>query len=103
MRLTELNAVAKAIEDEMRRAVALHGDFRSEHEALAVILEEYYELQEEVFKKQVNYDHDAMRKEALHLAAMAAKLVMYIDSKPTKIINTGSRIISGGDACDGTF
>jgi hypothetical protein len=50
--------------------------FINQHEAIAVIREEYLELEQECFKNQRNYDLDAQRKEAKQLAAMAIRLMI---------------------------
>ncbi len=41
--------VALEIREEMKRAEALHGPFHSLHEAIAVIREEYKELEDAIF------------------------------------------------------
>lgn len=50
--------------------------FINQHEAIAVIREEYLELEQECFKNQRNYDLVAQRKEAKQLAAMAIRLMI---------------------------
>lgn len=50
--------------------------FINQHEAIAVIREEYLELEQECFKNQRNYDLEAQRKEAKQLAAMAIRLMI---------------------------
>lgn len=61
---------------ELDRALAKHGDFKSAHEGYAVLLEEVDELWQEVkhgTKKNA-------RIEAVQVAAMAVKLVDFIDN-----------------------
>jgi hypothetical protein len=50
--------------------------FINQHEAIAVIREEYLELEQECFKNQKRYDLEAQRKEAKQLAAMAIRLII---------------------------
>lgn len=53
-----------------------HGsEFASTHEAIAVLREEYLELEQEVF----HGDRTRIREEALQVAAVAIKLVMHVD------------------------
>ena len=54
-----------------------HGDeFASAHEAIAVLREEYLELEQEVFH---GTDRRRIREEALQVAAVAIKLIMHVD------------------------
>lgn len=54
-----------------------HGsEFASAHEAIAVLREEYLELEQEVFH---GTDRRRIREEALQVAAVAIKLVMHVD------------------------
>ena len=62
--------------DELKEATSNYGPFHSTHEGLAVILEEYRELEHEVFRKQSTYDFEKMRKEATQLAAMAVRFMI---------------------------
>ena len=77
--LPEDQAVIGAISmvvDELKEATSNYGPFHSTHEGLAVILEEYRELEHEVFRKQSTYDFEKMRKEATQLAAMAVRFMI---------------------------
>lgn len=67
-------AVTECAYYELQKARAKHADMHSAHEGYAVILEELDELKAEVWMR----DHDvaAMRKEALHVAAMALRFVV---------------------------
>lgn len=58
---------------ELSRAMGKHPPMRGPHEGYAVILEELDELWEEI--KMQNIDQEAMRKEALQVAAMALRFV----------------------------
>jgi hypothetical protein len=51
--------------------------FYSRHEAIAVIREEYLELEEAIFR---NRDTNVVRMEALQVAAMAVLLVYELES-----------------------
>lgn len=50
-------------------------NFTNQHEAYAVMLEEFDELWDEIKKKQTNYDLPAQRKEAIQIAAMCLRLI----------------------------
>ena len=68
--------VALEIREKMERAEELHGPFHSLHEAIAVIREEYCELENAIFWGNKNGDNNAaVRLEALQLAAMATRLL----------------------------
>ena len=60
------------VEAELTRATGIFGPFASAHEGIAVIREEYLELEEAVF---TNMGHHA-RKEAIQLAAMAVRFLV---------------------------
>lgn len=65
------------VEMEVDRAKSLFPSmFINQHEAIAVIREEYLELEQECFKNQRNYDLEAQRKEAKQLATMAIRLMV---------------------------
>jgi len=66
----------KQIHDEYTFASKKYGSFTSTHEGIAVIREEYLELEREVFKKQSEYDMDEMIKEARQLGAMALRFLV---------------------------
>lgn len=61
------------IEDEATRAQQRYGDFASSHEALGVLMEEVMELTEAV---RAN-DLEALRREAIQVAAVALRLAAH--------------------------
>jgi glutamyl-tRNA reductase len=66
------------VDAELARAMMLYPHMHSAHEAYAVILEEVEELWQEIKVKQAHHDHAAMRKEAVQIAAMAARFVIEV-------------------------
>ncbi len=72
----KISDVMTAVENELRRAVNLHGGMKSCHEGYAVILEEVDELWEHVRLKDKLRKKSEMRLEAIQIAAMAARFVV---------------------------
>jgi len=73
----EQQTAINAIKQELERARRLFPEgFKNEHEAIAVIREEYIELEREVFKQPVSRDRHQMREEAAQLGAMALRFLM---------------------------
>ena len=69
-------AIAMQVLDTLEWGNKKHGDkFASTHEAIAVLREEYLELEQKVF----HGDRTRIREEALQVAAVAIKLVMHVD------------------------
>ena len=66
----------RLIREEHARAVDKFGKFHNAHEGWGVIREEYLELEDEIRKKQKDYDIDKMRKEATQLGAMALRFMV---------------------------
>ena len=64
----------KEVENEYRAEFARYGAFHSYHEGYAVLLEEVDELWDEVKKRQ--QDREALRKEAMQIAAMALRFMV---------------------------
>jgi len=62
--------------------------FNSAHEGIAIIWEEFLELQEEVFQKQSIRSITKMRKEAIQLGAMALRFV-YDVCQDRKLLRKG--------------
>lgn len=68
--------VSLLVQEELRSAEkAFPLGFKNQHEAIAVIREEYLELEREVFLKQSEYDIARQRKEAVQLAAMCMRFI----------------------------
>jgi len=63
----------KEIRNEYFFATGKFGSFASAHEGIAVLREEYLELEREVFKK--NPDDKLLRKEAIQVGAMALRFL----------------------------
>jgi hypothetical protein len=64
-----------AVFDELKKATERYGPFSSGHEGWAVIKEELDELWEEV-RRYPATDLEAMRKEAIQVAAMAIRFMI---------------------------
>lgn len=67
------------VENEVRRASAMHPPFSSAHEAYAVILEELDEFKAEVWKRKSFRDRQKMREELTQVAAMAVRTIVDLD------------------------
>lgn len=72
------------VKDELLKAMKAHGPLHSAHEGYSVLLEEMDELWDHVKMKQKDRDMEAMRKEAVQVAAMAVKFI-------TQICDTNNR------------
>lgn len=70
------SAAAQLATEELESATRNYFPFASAHEGIAIIREEYLELEEEVFKKPSARSTERMRKEATQLAAMALRFVV---------------------------
>ena len=65
------------LQQELRTSNEIYGQFKSYAEGIAVIREEYLELETEIFKKPSKRQVKKIHNEALQLAAMAIKLINY--------------------------
>lgn len=82
-RFSPANSAARQIVAAYEKARLKHAPMRGPHEGYAVLLEEVDELWDEVKRWQPSDksgDFDAMRKEVLHVAAMA--LAFMIEAMP---------------------
>lgn len=71
--------VCVEVMNEVNRSKILYPEeFRSPHEGLGIIAEEFGELQEHIFMNHKRRDVAAMRKEAIQLAAMEVKFAVDI-------------------------
>lgn len=76
------NVLAEELDSALARAIKKHAPMHSPHEGYAVILEELDELWDEVRLWQPDQpDLVAIRKEALHVAAMALRLIKDVCDK----------------------
>lgn len=64
------------VEGEVIRATKLYSTFNSAHEGFAVLLEEVDELWDEIKKRPGVRDNNAIRDEAIQVAAMAIRLIV---------------------------
>jgi ABC-type transporter MlaC component len=75
--LEKLELALSGIGVEVLRAKSMFpNNFVNQHEAYAVILEEFDELWTEIKKNQKKYDLEAQRKEAIQTAAMLVRLIV---------------------------
>lgn len=75
---------ARALRDvgkELDRAIRKYPRFQSAHEGIAVLREEYLELETEVFKRPKKRRNGKMREEAIQTAAMALRFVMDVTDR----------------------
>lgn len=71
-----LELAIEATRTELLKAREYFPPFRSPHEGLAIILEEYEELKKEVFKQHDVRSTELMRREAKQVAAMALRFMI---------------------------
>lgn len=71
------------VHQELREATRNWPKFNSAHEGWGVLLEEVDELKRYVYMKQKNRDLEAMKKEAIQVAAMAARFAIEVCNEET--------------------
>lgn len=74
-RIAAVDGIASEVKDELLRAMDNFAPFNSAHEGHSVIEEEFDELWDEIKLKQGARDVEAMRKEAIQVAAMAMRFI----------------------------
>lgn len=77
MNRSPISAAVNEVLDEIALAETQFGPFNSAHEGYAVLLEEVDELWEHVKTKEGARDNAAMRREAVQVAAMALRFIIY--------------------------
>lgn len=76
------NSLAEELDEALHKAITKHAPFNTAHEGYAVILEELDELWDEVKAWQPdNHRVAEMRKEAVHVAAMAIRFIKDVCDK----------------------
>jgi len=77
------STMAEEVKQEIDRTEEAYGPFHSLHEGLAVLREEYQELEHEIFwGHRESGNTDGVRQEAIQVAAMAMRLAMMISPVP---------------------
>jgi hypothetical protein len=76
-------AVLHDVAAEVRTARSNWPPFNSAHEGYAVLLEEVDELKTHVWTNQKRRDLEAMRREAVQVAAMAVRFVLDVCKETT--------------------
>ena len=76
---TEIDQLLGDVKWALQQAIKKHALIHSIHEGYAVILEELDELWDEVKRQPVK--DDAMRKEAVHVAAMAVRFLLDLNGE----------------------
>ena len=74
------DATVAAVSREMARAELKYGQYRSTHEGLGVLAEEYAELIEAIRSN----DCSAIGKEAIQVASVAARIASCLDDADTR-------------------
>jgi hypothetical protein len=82
------SAIAEEVKHEIDRSEAKYGPFHSLHEGLAVLREEYKELEDAIFWGiPESGDTKCVRDEAIQVAAMAMRIVLMISPVPIDLPN----------------
>lgn len=81
---SELSLELLDLQARVTKAIAVHGQYASYHEAYGVLCEEVRELFDHICAKADARDHDALRAEALDVATVAVKLALLASLKESK-------------------
>lgn len=76
--------IPEAIKDvqlEYIKSIKKFGDFFSNHDGYAILLEEVDELWDEIKKRPEQTNNSFIYKEAKHVAAMALKMMLFVGNK----------------------
>ena len=80
------STVAEEVKHEIDRGDELFGPFHSLHEGLAVLREEYRELEDAIFwGVGLSGDTSGVRSEAIQVAAVAMRIAMMVSPVPHDI------------------
>lgn len=73
---TDVDEVVDRVKNELLNAQKNFPAMRSPHEGFAIMMEEFDELKEHVWMHQKKRDLQAMKKEAIQVAAMAMRFIL---------------------------
>ena len=77
------SAIAEKVKEEIDKSESKYGPFHSLHEGLAVLREEYKELEEAIFwGVNETGNTQCVKNEAIQVAAMAMKIAMMVSPIP---------------------
>ncbi|WP_169980477.1 hypothetical protein [Tautonia rosea] len=74
----KVNEILEDVHEEVIRATTNWPQFNSAHEGYAVMLEEVDELKAHVWMNQKRRNLEAMKKEAIQIAAMAVRFAVEV-------------------------
>ena len=79
------SAVGEEVKNEIDRGEDKFGPFHSLHEGIAILREEFLELENEVFWRSDKEKTDSVRSEAIQVAAVATRIAMMITAVPVEL------------------
>lgn len=77
--MSRIDKALAEVSAEVRQAIERYAPFNTAHEGYAVLLEEVDELWQHVKVKQGRRDVEAMRREAIQVAAMALRFALDLE------------------------